>query len=328
MFVAPVLVLPLGRNLVAVVIVLVVVRAAALVATVAVCLVTSPALRRVPAFDHAELRQLLGYGAWITISGLIAPLLLYLDRLLVAVILSTTALAYYAVPYDAVMKLLMLATSMGAVLFPAFSATPVGVSGHQRLASRALRSLILLLFPIVVLLVIFAEPLLSAWLDASFAAQSYRVLQLLAIGVFVNSLATVPYALIQARGRPDVTARLHIAELAPYVGALIALTLEGGITGAAVAWLCRVSVDFAALLWLAGRLGAVARDRVAGLLLLSSWPVALFGIAMLVPESLRLPAAAVLLVLFAPIAWKSLLDAYERIAISSHLQRRLTGVRR
>ena len=328
-FVGPVLALPLGHDLITVVTVLVAGRAVACMAYLLLCLRTLPELRRRVTFDGRELRDLIGFGSWIALSGLVAPLLLYIDRFLVAALLSATALAYYATPYDAVMKLLLIAASMGAVLFPAFSASPaVSSSGHERLASRAVRSLIVVMFPIVLLLVLFAQPLLSVWLGDEFARRGYRVLQLLAVGVFVNSLATVPYSLIQAGGRPDVTAKLHIAELAPYVAALVSATMLLGIPGTALAWTLRVIFDLVLLILLAGRLGILPRGTGADLLLISAWPIPLLGLAMFVPASLRWPAAIGALALFLPVAWKRLLDARERFAIIGHLPSVATRLRR
>ena len=46
------------------------------------------------------------------------------------------------------------------------------------------------------------------------------MLQILAVGVFINSLAQVPFALLQGVGRPDLTATLHLIELPLYLGLL------------------------------------------------------------------------------------------------------------
>ena len=55
------------------------------------------------------------------------------------------------------------------------------------------------------------------WLGADFARQSTRVMQWLALGVLLNGLAQVPSALMQGVGRPDLTAKLHLVELPPYL---------------------------------------------------------------------------------------------------------------
>ena len=71
--------------------------------------------------------------------------------------------------------------------------------------------------------------------------------QLLAVGVFINSFGYISQALIQAYGRPDLTAKLHVAELIAYVPYLWWLVETHGIEGAAIAWVVRVTISTAAL---------------------------------------------------------------------------------
>ncbi len=48
---------------------------------------------------------------------------------------------------------------------------------------------------------------LRLWLGPEFARNSTAVLQLLAVGVFFNTLGVLPWVLIQGAGRPDLTAK-------------------------------------------------------------------------------------------------------------------------
>jgi O-antigen/teichoic acid export membrane protein len=84
---------------------------------------------------------------------------------------------------------------------------------------------------------------ITLWLGVDFANNSYFVLQWLAVGVFINSIAQVPFALIQGAGRPDLTAKMHLIELPFYLFILWWLLGVFGIKGAAVAWVIRVWVD-------------------------------------------------------------------------------------
>jgi O-antigen/teichoic acid export membrane protein len=112
----------------------------------------------------------------------------------------------------------------------------------------------LILFPLTVLFVTFSREGLTVWVGAEFAAQSTRVLQWLAVGVFINCLAHVPFALVQAAGRPDWTAKLHLIELPFYLVGVWWLIHARGIEGAAMAWTARVAVDAAILFVMARRL--------------------------------------------------------------------------
>jgi O-antigen/teichoic acid export membrane protein len=102
--------------------------------------------------------------------------------------------------------------------------------------------------------VLFARNALSLWLGADFAAQSTPVLQWLAIGVFLNSLATIPFALVQGAGRADITGKFHLLELPFYLASVWLLTRHFGIRGTAIAWTLRVMADGVLLFWVADRL--------------------------------------------------------------------------
>lgn len=197
-------------------------------------------------FDPTELRTLMRFGGWVTVSSLIGPILVYLDRFLVGVLVSVGAVSYYSIPYDAVTKLLIIPLAIAPVLFPAFASLHVGTRDHERLMELYLRSLkyvFLIMAPLVIIVVAYARDLLLVWLGEELANRSSLVLQILAIGVFINSLAQMPFGMVQASGKPDLTAKFHLAELPVYVALCFWLIPKWGIAGAAAAWSLRVLLD-------------------------------------------------------------------------------------
>lgn len=264
-YAGPLLVLPFSSSLVLVVGVLALTRAAGWAAHLWLCVRAVPGFGRARGVDRALLSPLLRVGGWMTVSNLISPIMVYLDRFLIGAVLSVTAVAYYATPYEAVTRLWLVPGAVMGVLFPAFALS--SDVDRERLAwlfDRAVRVVALLVFPAVLLLVALARETLTLWLGADFALHSARVLRWLAVGVFVNSVAQVPFALLQAAGRADLTGKLHLVELPVYLVMLWVLTQRYGIEGAAAAWTVRASLD-ALLLFLAsarsvvGVSGAVRR---------------------------------------------------------------------
>jgi O-antigen/teichoic acid export membrane protein len=209
------------------------------------CVRVLPFLKGLPRCHRQELRALIGFGGWVTVSSVVGPILVYLDRFVIGALLTMAAVAYYAAPYEIVTRLLIIPTSLVATLFPAFSVL-TGERQWERLAdlfSRSTQWVLLTLGAVVVVLIVFAHDILQAWLGLTFARESTYVLQILAVGVLVNALAHVPHSLLQAQGRPDVTAKLHLAEL-PLHGLLVWWLISlWGTTGAALAWTIRVAVD-------------------------------------------------------------------------------------
>jgi len=253
-FAGPLLVLPFSKSLVPVVAVLVAGRVAAWGCHLMLCLRVAPELPRSVGLERAALGPLLRFGGWMTVTNVVSPLMVTLDRFLIGALVSVTAVAYYATPYEVVTKILLLPGALIGVIFPAFSTS----FAHDRkrtelLFGRSVKSLFLALFPIMLCTVALAQDGLKIWLGPDFAQHSYRVVQILAVGIFINSLAQVPFWLLQGAGRPDLCATLHLIELPLYLALLWWLISIWGIEGAAIAWTARVAVDALFLFGLARR---------------------------------------------------------------------------
>lgn len=211
----------------------------------------SPSLR-LRIFDRAEVRMLFGFGLWMTVSNLISPLLVYLDRFAISRYGNLSDVAYYSTPFDLLSRSLFLSTAIAGVMFPTISAAVVKVPHDlPRLVRQHYLMLVAMFLPPLALVVLFAKPGLTWWVGAEFAANSARVMQILAVGIFANALASVGMSQLHAIRRADLTAKCHLIELPIYVVALIYLVQHFGIVGAAIAWLGRATLDLALLSGLA-----------------------------------------------------------------------------
>jgi O-antigen/teichoic acid export membrane protein len=319
-FAGPTLVLPFSRSLVPVVAVLALVRLATWAVHVALCLHAFPGLRGGPRPRAALLAPLLRLGGWMTVTNVVGPLMVYLDRFLIAGLVTLSAVAYYATPYEIVTKLLLVPTAVAQVLFPAFSASIVADRPRTALLfDRGLKSVFLVLFPATLVLVTLAPELLRLWLGREFAIESSGVLRWLAVGVFINGLAQVPFALVQGVGRPDYTAGLHLLELPFYLVAVWWLIHARGVEGAAIAWTARAGVDAVVLLGAAGRMVVPlpsARWRLAAI----ATALAICGLGALVDDPLAKGLFLTLaLAAFVALAWTLVLTAEERHLAWRHL---------
>lgn len=321
-YLSPLAVLPFTDSLLAVVLVLVGGRTVVLATYAALCRRALPwegSLR----FDAAAARELVAFGRWLTVSNVVGPLLSYLDRFLIGAIVTVALVAYYTTPYEIVTKLWLVPSAILAVLFPAFTTTfPREPGRTARLLRMGLGSTYLILAPVTVLAVTLAPEGLSFWLGEEFASRSAVVLQLLVVGVLVNSMAQIVSALVQGVGRPDITAKLHLGELVLYWPLLWFLVHRWGLAGAAAGWLLRVSVDGIALLLVMVRLlppaRSIAARATAGLLLSAGVAAGAARISAPVPR-LAAGAAGAALVLW--IGWRLLLTAEDRAALSGCLRR-------
>jgi O-antigen/teichoic acid export membrane protein len=280
-----------------------------------------PVLRRAVTYQRSLVRPLLGFGGWVTVSGAVNPILTYFDRFFIGGLLSVAAIGFYTPPFMISSKLIILPASLTAALFPAFS-TSHGRGDNEWISSALVRSLkyvLLIVGAASLALIFFARPLLTLWVGTRFASEGTLVLQILAVGTLINSLAYVPSNLLQGVGRPDLTAKFHLLEVPFHLGVLWFLITRFGLPGAALAFTARVTLDFLLLiiaaLWvthssprlLAGRdllrsLGTLAALAI-GFLALWVWSHTLLAQILL---SLLLAAG------FLVVTWHYILDLEEK----------------
>lgn len=255
-FVIPAVAASMGYSLPAIVAMLLIARVAIVVIMVFVVQRSIPTLKWSVKLDWPALKPLFLFGGWMSVSNVVSPLLVYLDRFMLGSLIGLTAVGFYTAPFDGVMRLLILPASLMAAVFPSVSAmSAIGDhSSVQRIFSKAVAKTLLIVSAPAVIIAIAGPLLLRLWLGPVFAENGSTAIRILAFGVFVNAIAHVPSGVITAMGRPDVVARFHIFELFIHVPAAWLLITRYGIAGAAAAWTLRVSVDAALLFFTAIRM--------------------------------------------------------------------------
>ena len=260
---APILVLPFSHRVDLLVGALLVTRIGALLAYGLLMLRVLPWMRTRPRFVVGEVKTIVSFGGWLTVSSIISPMMVYFDRIAISGLISVSAVAYYVTPYEVVTRVLRLPVAVTAVFFPAFAMTHGSDPRRTGLLFQSVCQAILVLTVLPLLVIfLFAGEGLSIWVGADFAAEGTLVARWLVVGVFFNSLAQAPFALVQGLGRPDLTARFHLWELPVYLVVLYVLLVRFGITGAACAWMLRAAADAVLLFIASSRLLETGRDAV------------------------------------------------------------------
>ena len=231
-------------------------------------------------FNQGEVRPLLTFGGWMTVSNVVGPLMVYADRFLIGGLLSATAVSYYATPYEIVTRLWIVSGALTGVLFPIVAARLAGNRDSVREVYRQVMECVFtLLLPAVAVLYLFAGEGLTWWLGSDFALQGKAAARILLIGVFINALGQVAITVLHGAGRADWAAKLHLLELPFYLMVLVFVAGRYGIEGVALVWVLRVLFDMIAMVVLAERL-LLARDSFVLKLIGSS--VTLMGLIYLV----------------------------------------------
>lgn len=239
-------------------------RALTCVATLVAIRRVVPAFRIEPPVNWRRLRGLISFGGWVAVSGVVSPILVYFDRFALGARAGLAAVGYYTAPYEGVTRLLMIPNSLINALFPLLTGLGVtaGAAQMNRLFSSSMRILVSVMVIPALIALAFAPQILSWWTGPEYAAQSATALRILAVGVLINAVAHLPYTFLEASGRPDVPAKFHLCELAIHLPLAWWLVGAYGITGAAIAWTLRVTLDTLLLLTAARRIIPVSLRAV------------------------------------------------------------------
>jgi len=204
-YLRPLLLLPFSNSLVPVVAVLVGGRLLAWIVYLGLCFHIMPSLRHNITLRRTAVGPLLRFGSWLTVTNIVSPLMVSLDRFLIGALTSVAAVAYYATPQEMVTRLLNIPAAVVNVLFPAFAAAFTQDHNHATpLFDKGVRYIFLAMFPPTLLIVAMSYEVLNFWVGAEFAQNSTCVLQWFAVGVLLNSLGRVAFTFVQAVGRADL----------------------------------------------------------------------------------------------------------------------------
>lgn len=205
-----------------------------------------------PAYSKVVARELFQFGGWVTVSNIVSPVLVQADRFVIAYLLSATAVTVYILPYEIVVQAVIFVTAISSVMFPTVSKMLVECPDRWRgYFYRWLAITAVVMLFVCGTLAWFLPFILKIWLKENFDPQSILVGQVLCVGVFANSVGIMQYALLHAKGRTDITARLHLFELPFFLILLFVLVGLFGVVGAAWAWVLRMVFDAFGLTWFA-----------------------------------------------------------------------------
>jgi O-antigen/teichoic acid export membrane protein len=331
-FLSPLCVLLFTRRLDVMVLVLIIGRFAEMSAYMLGCMATLPSLKRMPVFRRTEMLALIGFGSWMTLSNATVGVMTFINRIIIRMVRKIGEGTYYLIPEEMLVRALMIPRAWNDVLFPAF-VTSFNTRGEKPgdLFEKGILYLLLVMMPVTMLMALVLPDFLAFWLADGqlFMQKSLFVVQCLTLGVFIHGFGRVAWFFVQAAGRPDAAAKLHLLELAFYIPIAYLLITHFGINGAAVAWTTRVTIDFAILMAVSMRhvdtpFRILARTAVpiagaAALILLAMLPQAI---------GLRLLLGGLFLALFYVVCWSRILTRKERDELLGFVRSRLKFMRR
>jgi O-antigen/teichoic acid export membrane protein len=193
---------------------------------------------------RASGRRLYSFGLWMTVSNIVSPLIVYIDRFFISALLGASVVAYYAIPLELIVRVLIIPGALTAALFPHLASLfAQNTDEAMRLYHKCMRIVGLIMLPLVALIITGSQWGLTFWLGSEFSGNASLVLMVLSTGLFFNAIAQVPFAAIQAMGNAKLTAIIHCVELIIYIPTLYFSLVAFGLTGAAIVCSVRYALD-------------------------------------------------------------------------------------
>jgi O-antigen/teichoic acid export membrane protein len=203
-------------------------------------------------FDAKEVRELLGYGFWVTLSSIFAPILVIVDRLVIGALLGAATVTSYVVPYQLAQRIAIVPGALMSALFPRLAASTA--EGRRAQTDQATLALAAVLSLPVLVAVFVIGPFLQLWVGHRITTEAAPVGRVLLIGFWANAFALIPHTSLRASGRPRFITVVMLMEIPPYLAALYVGLTTLGLVGSALAFCGRCIVDWV-LLSIAARAG-------------------------------------------------------------------------
>jgi O-antigen/teichoic acid export membrane protein len=203
-----------------------------------------PELRIRPSLFHRErLREVTGFSVYSAMIDWANKLNYQIDELIVGAFIGSAAVAVWAVAERIVTGTQRLTNQMNGVLFPMIVDSDATADHHRlrQILLQGTRLSLATVVPIVVCLIMLADPLVRSWTNDDMAAAA-PILQLLAVAVAIRVGNATGNTLLKGSGRHKLVAFTNLGAGVVNVGLSIALVHEYGLMGVAVGTLIPIAV--------------------------------------------------------------------------------------
>ncbi len=200
-----------------------------------------PPAGRPPVFNPNMLRTVWRFAAGMSGISLSAIILTQLDKVILSKLLSLEMFGYYVLAGTVSNVVpVMLVSPVFNALFPRF--TSLGVMNDNAalklLYHQGSQLMSVLVLPVAAVLVFFSFDLLLLWTgSAKTAGVAAPIVSILVVGMALNALMTLPYALQLSHGWTSIGLRINTLLIITLVPCIYFLATRYGAVGAAFAWI-------------------------------------------------------------------------------------------
>lgn len=185
----------------------------------------------------SQVRTLLTFGGWVSISSFLNPLITHGENFLIPTLLSVGMLSYYAAPLEMVARSAVIPFSLAIALLPKFSFLGKQETTEMResLIIQPIKYLLVVITPICGFFVFFSPEILKIWLGPAVASIGSMSFGMLGIAFYFHAITYVPFTAIQGLGHPELKAKLDMIQTPLFLIIAWLCIQKFGLEGAAFA---------------------------------------------------------------------------------------------
>lgn len=164
-----------------------------------------------PILSGEAVAEVFSFGCFSWLQALAAVVFGYADRLIVAAMLGASQVAIYALCIQCTQPIHSLGAATFNFVFPHLSSRLESgeIQGPRRVYRSALIANVSLAFALCLPFLLVPKLLLTLWMGSEFAAKSYILLSILAVGFAILAINVVPHYALLALGRVKLIAVLN-----------------------------------------------------------------------------------------------------------------------
>ena len=327
-FLGPLLVLIYTNSLFWIIVFLIFIRIIIWVLYLLQCFKVCQGLRNEIKVDFKVIKPVLKFSIWITIGNIIVPIIFYSDRFFIGALISAAAITYYVTPFEVVIRLMVFPAALAGVLFPIFSSSFFSNPDiTKKIFLRGVKFIFLTIYPFILLIITFSYEGIELWLGKEFAVKSSLILQLLAIGILMNSISLIPNNFFQGIGKPKIPTIINLIEFPLYILMMWFSIKISGIKGAALTFMLMAAIDALAMYIVAYRMFAVRFESKFSMVFFLIMMFILIVPFLLSNIMFKIILVVVTLSIFVLITWNRFLSPDEKNFIILRLKLNLSNYR-
>jgi O-antigen/teichoic acid export membrane protein len=205
-----------------------------------------PSADRRPVFNPNLLRNIWRFAAGMSGIALSAIILMQLDKVILSKILSLEMFGYYTLAgvASSVVPLMLVSPIFNALLPRFTSLVAINDDGSLKLLyHQGAQLMAVLVLPVAAVLTFFSSDILFLWTrNAKTAEIASPIVSVLVVGMALNALMTLPYALQISHGWTSIGLRINTFLIITLVPAIYFMTTYYGAVGAATVWVALNSI--------------------------------------------------------------------------------------